>query len=91
MDFQAPPAVIESLLERAKHGIFGYEYKKDSYVESLLSWYKNRHSWTIDPAHIEPCPSVLSAITILMNQHSEAGDGVIIQPPVFFEFRNLKM
>ena len=87
MDFQAPPAVIESLLERAEHGIFGYEYKKDSYVESLLSWYKNRHSWTIDPAHIEPCPSVLSAITILMNQHSEAGDGVIIQPPVFFEFR----
>jgi len=87
MDFQAPPAVIESLLARAKHGIFGYEYKKDSYVESLLGWYKNRHRWTIDPAHIEPCPSVLSAIAILINQHSGKGDGVIVQPPVFFEFR----
>jgi len=87
MDFQAPPAVIGSLLKRAEHGIFGYEYKKDSYVESLLDWYKNRHRWTIDPAHIEPCPSVLNAITILINQHSERGDGVIVQPPVFFEFR----
>lgn len=87
MDFQAPPAVIKSLLMRAEHGIFGYEYKKDSYVESLLDWYKNRHRWTIDPAHIESCPSVLNAITILINQHSERGDGVIVQPPVFFEFR----
>ena len=87
MDFQSPPAVIKSLLERAEHGVFGYEYKKDSYGEALLDWYKNRHRWAIDPAHIEPCPSVLNAIAILINQHSERGDGVIVQPPVFFEFR----
>lgn len=87
MDFQAPPAVIASLLARAEHGIFGYEYKRDSYVESLLGWYKNRHRWTIDPAYIEPCPSVLNATAILINQHSDRGDGVIVQPPVFFEFR----
>lgn len=87
MDFQSSPAVIESLLARAEHGIFGYEYKQSSYVESLLNWYQNRHGWRIDPAHIEPCPSVLNAIAILLNQHSESGDGVIVQPPVFFEFR----
>jgi cystathionine beta-lyase len=75
------------LRARVEHGIFGYEYKKDSYVEALLTWYKNRHKWPIDPAHIEPCPGVLSAIAILIDQHSEKGDGVIIQPPVFFEFR----
>ena len=79
--------LFESLLARVEHGIFGYEYKKDSYFEALLNWYKNRHKWPIDPAHIEPCPGVLSAIAILIDQHSERGDGVIIQPPVFFEFR----
>jgi cystathionine beta-lyase len=87
MDFQAPPAVIDSLLKRVEHGIYGYEYKKDSYTESLLGWYKNRHRWAVDPVHIEPCPSVLNAVAILINQHSDSGDGVIIQPPVFFEFR----
>jgi cystathionine beta-lyase len=29
----------------------------------------------------------LNAISILINQHSSEGDGVILQPPVFFEFR----
>ena len=31
MDFQAPPAMITSLIERVQHGIFGYEYKSDDY------------------------------------------------------------
>ena len=87
MDFRAPDAVIDSLLKRAEHGIFGYEYKKDSYFDSLVNWYKSRYQWLIDLNHIESCPGVLSAISILMNQHSETGDGIIIQPPVFFEFR----
>jgi cystathionine beta-lyase len=32
---------------------------------------------------------VLNGISIAINQHSEKGDGVIIQPPVFFEFRTV--
>lgn len=87
MDFQAPDVVIDSLLKRAKHGIYGYEYKKDSYFEALINWYTNRHQWQIDPKHIEPCPGVLNAVTVLINQHSDEGDGIIVQPPVFFEFR----
>lgn len=86
MDFQTPDVIVESLLERAKHGIYGYEYKKDSYDNALISWYSNRHDWQINPEHIEDCPTVLNAVSILINQHSEEGDGIIIQPPVFFEF-----
>jgi cystathionine beta-lyase len=86
MDFPAPDAVIDSLVNRAKHGIYGYEYKREGYFDALVNWYADRHNWHIDLEHVEACPSVLSAITILMNQHSDEGDGVIIQPPVFFEF-----
>ena len=43
MDFLAPSVVIDSLLKRAQHGIFGYEYKRDSYFDALTSWYANRH------------------------------------------------
>ena len=87
MDFQAPPLVIDSLQKRVAHGIFGYEYKKDDYFDSLFKWYAQRHLWEIDPTHLEACPSVLSAIAILINQHSDPGDGIIVQPPVFFDFR----
>jgi cystathionine beta-lyase len=87
MDLQAPPSVIEHLQKRAAHGIYGYEYKPESYFTALESWYQSRHGWKLDRQHIEPCPSILNAIAILINQHSSAGDGVILQPPVFFEFR----
>ena len=87
MDLKAPPAVIEQLHRRVSHGIFGYEYRPDSYFDALVAWYQNRYGWKINREHIEPSPSILSAIAILVNQHSNEGDGVIIQPPVFFEFR----
>ena len=87
MDFLTPSVVIDSLLKRAKHGIYGYEYKKDGYIDAFINWYANRHQWSIDQTHIEFCPSVLNAIAVLINLHSEKGDGIIIQPPVFFEFR----
>jgi len=87
MDFKAPPAVIESLQARVEHGVFGYEYKEDSYLKAIFQWYEDRHQWTISPAHLEFCPSILNAIAILINQHSETGDGIIVQPPVFFEFK----
>ena len=88
MDFPAPDVVLDSLRKRVEHGIFGYEYKEDRYFEALVHWYEHRHQWSIKLEHVEFCPSVLNAIAILINQHSEEGDGVLIQPPVFFEFRS---
>ena len=32
---------------------------------------------------------MLSAIAILIKQHSEPGDGVTVQRPVFFEFQSV--
>jgi len=89
MDFEAPDAVIDHLVERAKHGIYGYEYKRDAYFDALTRWYSDHHQWQIPLDHIEACPSVLSAATIIINQHTEEGDGVIVQSPVFFEFRSV--
>jgi len=87
MDLKAPAAVIEELYKRVDHGIYGYEMKPESYFTALMTWYKNQHEWEINQEHIEPCPSILNAISILIDQHSKEGNGVILQPPVFFEFR----
>ncbi len=86
MDLKAPPVVIEDLHKRVAHGIYGYEMKPESYFTALENWYIDRYGWEIDQQQIEPCPSILNAISILINQHSIEGEGVILQPPVFFEF-----
>ena len=87
MDLKSPPAVIDQLRNRAAHGIYGYEYKPESYYNALESWYEQRHGWKMGRHQLEDCPSILNAISILINQHSDVGDGVILQSPVFFEFR----
>lgn len=87
MDLPGPPGVVEKLVARAKHGLYGYEYRPDSFYAAMLSWYERRYQWTIDRTHIEQCPGALSALAILVNQHTDEGDGIIVQPPVFFEFR----
>ena len=87
MDLQAPPAVIEQLQKRVAHGIYGYESKPESYFAALEAWYQTRHNWQIVREHIEQCPSILNAVAILINQHSAEKEGIILQSPVFFEFR----
>jgi cystathionine beta-lyase len=87
MDIKSPSLMVEQIQKRVAHGVFGYEYKADSYFAAVESWYQNRHGWNIDQQHIESCPSILNAIAILINQHSAVGDGIIVQSPVFFEFR----
>ena len=89
MDLESPPSVIQRLQQRVAHGIFGYESRPESYFAALESWYQTRHGWKIDRRHLESCPSILNAIAILLDQHSGEGDGVILQPPVFFEFRKV--
>lgn len=87
MDFQSPPAVIEQLQKRAAHGVYGYEFRPESFFTALEKWYKSRHGWGINREHLEQTPSIMNAISILLDQHSNEGDGVILQSPVFFEFR----
>jgi len=87
MDFRAPPAVVERLVERARLGIFAYEYRPESLFEAMTAWLRERHGWPVDRSHLQVSPSVMNAICALMHLRTEPGDAVLVQPPVFFEFR----
>lgn len=47
MDFESPPAVKETLVRRAEHGIYGYCVPSSSYIESIVGWFRRRHDWEI--------------------------------------------
>ena len=36
MEFQAPPTVRDALTERAKNGIYGYEYRRDGLNDAIV-------------------------------------------------------
>lgn len=86
MDFETPVFIREAIIERAKHPIYGYSFREDSYYKSIVEWVKSRHEWTIDADWILYSPGVVPALNLSIIVYSNEGDGVIVQPPVYFPF-----
>lgn len=86
MDFRAPEPVIDAIVDRAKHGIFGYSLYSDSYYDSIIKWQEKRNHWSIKREWIKYSPGVVPAINILIKALTRPGDKIIIQPPVYYPF-----
>lgn len=86
MDFQAPEAVIEALVKRAKHGIFGYSDGMDGYYEALITWLDERHGWKIQKDWVSFSPGIVFALFQLVQSLTEPGDKVLLQSPVYPPF-----
>ena len=86
MDFKAPPVVLEALRNRLAHGVLGYEAVPDGLLPALTRWLSARHGWDVDANHILRAPNILNALAIAASLFTKEGDGVIVQPPVFFDF-----
>lgn len=88
-DFKAPQEVIEAIVEKAKFGIYGYpKSKSESFDKAVAAWLDKRHGWKIDEQWIVATPGVVPAITYAIQAFSEMGEGVIIQPPVYYPFKS---
>ncbi len=89
MDFRAAPAVIEALQRRADHGVFGYEPTRVELADAVAAWYADRHGWHFRADRIVHTPRTLNSLAVLIDLFSGDGDGVIVQPPVFYDFKLL--
>ncbi len=86
MDFRCPDAVVEALIARAEHGIFGYTAPTDPFYLSVANWMERRYGWKIDPSWICLTPGVVPALNMLVRTYVSQGDSVLIQPPVYYPF-----
>lgn len=88
MDFKAPCNVVDALVKRAQHGIFGYNLIPDSYYEAVIQWMSKRHQWQIEKDWIAYTPGVVPALNFIVQTFTNPGDKVIIQSPVYYPFKN---
>ncbi len=88
MDFRSPPAVVEALTERAKHGLFGYTAPTDSYYTAVTEWMQRRYNWPVEREWILQTPGVVPAINLLIQTFVQPGEKVLIQRPVYYPFMN---
>lgn len=86
MDFAVAPCIRRSIEERAKHPVYGYGIRPDSYFEAIRGWVGRRGGWAIEREWIDFTPGVVPGFALAIRALSAEGDGVVIQPPVYPPF-----
>ncbi|HLS09680.1 MalY/PatB family protein [Lentibacillus sp.] len=89
MDFQVPQAVNDALIERAKHGIYGYTIINDDVKNPIINWVSKRHNWKIRKDWLSFSPGVVASLHMAVQAFTEPGDNILIQTPVYTPFYNV--
>lgn len=86
MDFAVPECVSRALQERINHPVFGYTFYPESLYQSIIDWFDRRHHWKIERDWIVMAPGVVPSLFAAVQAFTKEGEGVIVQPPVYFPF-----
>lgn len=90
MDFVSPEPVIDALVARAQHGVYGYPrglLGKPSELselrEAVLAHLKFNYGWTIPADALVFIPGVVTALHLACHAFVGSNSGVLIQTPVY--------
>jgi len=83
------PEIVTALQARAGRGWYGYETRPTRIIDTFWSWMTTRHQWNDSGLSTMVSPSVGTSIAVLIDQLTHPDDGVILQPPVFTDFKPL--
>lgn len=89
MDFQVAPSIQDALKERISDSGFAYEYKPESFFAAQRKWYRDNYSLDLNQNQILFSPSITTSISVLIENFTDESEGIVIQPPVFMEFRDV--
>ncbi|MEG2083256.1 MAG: aminotransferase class I/II-fold pyridoxal phosphate-dependent enzyme, partial [Oscillospiraceae bacterium] len=88
-DFRCPQPVVESMVERAQHGVYGYPYDQASFSNAVCHWMSTRHNYDFAPEAVVYCPGVIPGVIAAVRAFSDAGDSIVVQTPCYPPFRAL--
>ena len=89
MDFPAAPGILDRLRRAVDHGIFGYSDAKADYFAAVSGWYLEKFGWETKEEWLIRTPGVVFALAAAVRAFTEEGDGVLLQQPVYYPFREV--
>ena len=85
-DFQCPQPVVDALVARAQHGIYGYPINAMNFNKAVAHWQKERFGWDVPADWVVYTNAVMPTIIYAIKTFSQPGDQVLIQCPVYPPF-----
>lgn len=83
MDIQVPPAVLNKAVQAAQHGVYGYSELNASYYKTVKQWIERQYHWSVDSDWIVFCPRIVQAVSLIIQDFTEADDAVMIHTPAY--------
>ena len=81
MDFKAAPAIMDAVMKRVAHGVFGYTVVEEDYYLAVISWFQRRHHWRIHREEILYTTGVVPAMSVAIKALTMPGEKVLILSP----------
>lgn len=86
MDFRSPEAVIQALHERIDHGAFGYCMPSEELTTLIRQRMERLYGWSVASDEVSFIPGLVSGLNVVSRAFGEAGDGVLVNEPVYPPF-----
>ncbi|MCY3831475.1 MAG: pyridoxal phosphate-dependent aminotransferase [Chloroflexi bacterium] len=86
MDFRSPPSAIDAMIERARHGVFGYTLDPPKLKEAVVERMHRLYDWRIRPEDVLFSPGLVLGLCATGRGFGKPGDAVLIQTPVYGPF-----
>src|SRR5215510_7140615 len=90
MDFQAPEPILKELHKVVDHGVLGYELSSKSLQETIAKRMGQLYRWKVHPDSVVAVTGIVSGFNVAMRAFGSTKKGVLVQPPVYNEFHELK-
>ncbi len=86
MDFVSAEPIIQALHQRIDHGVFGYARPTLELRTVIQERLKEVYHWEVSEEEIVFLPGLVTGLNLFYHAFSNPGDGVLVQPPVYFHF-----
>ena len=86
MDFLTPQPILDALQAKLEHGVLGYDIPAQPLFESVAVRMEKLSGWKIEPEMVVATPGIVSGFNAAAKTICEPGEGVLMQPPVYFPF-----
>lgn len=85
-DFRCPQPVVDAVLERAKHPIYGYPFVTPEFQKATCDYIKRHHGWELKPEWLVFATGIVPVFNTMVQALTEEGDQIIICRPVYHPF-----
>ena len=86
-DFRAPPAVLQALKRRVKHGVLGYSVTPAELRDALIERLRRLYRWRVEPDWVVFIPGVVPGLHLAVRHLVRPDEHVLVPIPVYHHLK----